>query len=326
MRYYKIDIDGGTIFQSYATSNSRGSSLPGALQVELDIPVAAYAAPAGDAFVRIWGIPLADISQAKDLNGKNIKIYGGFQKGLPLANPAQSGLLVQGYIFQAFGNWIGTNMSLDLYIVPGNAPGTGTALDAPKNLPLQFKKGQAMGQAISNALTTGFPGFTINMNIDSNLVLQQDENSFYSGLIPFSQYIYQLSKAIIGGTTYQGVSITLDQTTFNVFDGSKAATQTKIVAFNDLIGQPTWIRAPSIQFKCAMRADLKIGDEVIMPKTLTTNSAQAQTSLVNQRAAFQGKFQISSVRHVGNFRQPDAASWVSVFDAFPLTSASGVAA
>ena len=38
--------------------------------------------------------------------------------GLPLANPAQSGVFVQGQVYQAYGNWIGENMSLTLEIVP----------------------------------------------------------------------------------------------------------------------------------------------------------------------------------------------------------------
>ena len=90
------------------------------------------------------------------------------------------------------------------------------------------------------------------------------------------------------------------------------------MAFQDLIGQPTWIEAPFIQFKTMMRADLKVGDQVTLPKTLVTNSAQAQSSLINQQVAFQGKFQIQTIRHVGNFRQATGDAWVTVFDAFPL--------
>ena len=49
-----------------------------------------------------------------------------------------------------------------------------------------------------------------------------------------------------------------------------------------------------------------------------TNTAQAQSSLINQAVAFQGKFQITTIRHVGNFRQATADAWVSIFDATPL--------
>lgn len=74
------------------------------------------------AFVKVWGIPLSMISQAKNLAFKKIKVYGGFQRALPLANPKQAALLVQGYISQAFGNWQGTDMSLDLIVSPGVPP------------------------------------------------------------------------------------------------------------------------------------------------------------------------------------------------------------
>jgi hypothetical protein len=47
-------------------------------------------------------------------------------------------------------------------------------------------------------------------------------------------------------------------------------------------------------------------------------TAQAQSALINQQVAFQGKFQVQTIRHVGNFRQATADARVSVFDAFPL--------
>jgi hypothetical protein len=66
-----------------------------------------------------------------------------------------------------------------------------------------------------------------------------------------------------------------------------------------------------------MRADIQVGDLVLMPKTLITNSQQAQSSLLNQKAAQQGTFMITSVHHFGNFRQKDAYSWATEFNAFP---------
>jgi hypothetical protein len=36
------------------------------------------------------------------------------------------------------------------------------------------------------------------------------------------------------------------------------------------------------------------------------------------QVSFQGKFQIATVRHVGNFRQPTGDAWVTVFEAAPL--------
>ena len=326
-RYYSIEIDGGPTYTSYVN----GSTDPNALQVLIDIPVAPFASPAeAGAFIKILGVPLSDVGQAKNLNFKNIKVYGGFQKGLPLANPAQAGLLVQGYIYQAFGNWIGVEQSIDLYVKAGPAPPNINQPSIPPNLVLNWPKGQPMSTAIQSALATAFPGFTTNININPNLKLLQDEPSYYSGLEEFCRYIKATSKAIINTATYPGVDVTVKGTVFNIFDNTppadtssmpgntNVASPTKTVAFTDLIGQPTWIEAPFIQFKTMMRADFTIGDQTTMPQTLVTNSSQAQTSLINQRVAFQGKFQISSIHHIGDFRQATAEAWVTVFDAFPL--------
>lgn len=320
-RYYSIDIteSGGAAFRQYTSLAPSGQSLPGALNVELDIPVVPFATPMGGALVRVWGISLQDIGQASDLNGKLITVSGGMQKGLPLANPKQSGVLVQGYVFQAFGNWIGTDMTLDLVIQAGAGPnGTGQP-EAPRNIILNWKAGTSLSQALKTSLNTAFPGFTQTINISSKLVRGNDEVGYYASLTELCQYLKQVSKDIVG-KDYAGVDLVLSQKAFTAYDGTAAsgAPQPVQIAFQDLIGQPTWIEAPLIQFKCAMRADLKVSDAVKLPPTLVTNTQQAQSSLVNQRANFQGNFNITSLRHVGNFRQADAASWVTVMTAAPV--------
>jgi hypothetical protein len=327
-RYYSIEIDGGPTYTSFTS----GVTNPNALQVELDIPVAPFDSPASTgAFVKIWGIPFSDISQAKNLRFKKVKVFGGFQKGLPLANPAQAGLLVQGYIWQPFGNWIGTDQSLDLIINAGAPPADVNNPSTPPNLTLNWPQGGLMSDAIKSTLATAYSGYTSSININANLKLLQNEAAYFNSLDEFARYVKATSKSIIKTTTYPGVSITLNDTVFNIYDNAPPATSTsstvgstsaaapdKTVLFQDLIGQPTWIEAPLIQFKCAMRADLKVGDQVTLPQTFVNNTQQAQSSLINQQVAFQGKFQIQSVRHVGNFRQATADAWVSVFDAFPL--------
>jgi hypothetical protein len=315
LRYYKIEIDNGaTVFTSYLN----GQNIRGALQVELDIPVAPMHSPANaGAFIKIWGIPLSMISQASNLNNKAIKVYGGFQKGLPLANPQQAGLLVQGYIYQAFGNWLGTDMSLDLMVVAGTPPPPDGPPAPPKNISFNWKKGQPVDAAVKSALTTAYPGYTITTNLNGNLVAPEDQPGVYTGIKAFAEYLFGASRSLINQANYPGVHVFFDGTTINVYDQPAANATPKQIAFNDLIGQPTWIQAPSIAFKCAMRADIQPGDMVMMPKTLITNSQQAQSALVNQKAAQQGSFLVTSVHHFGNFKQEDAYSWVSEFNAAP---------
>lgn len=133
----------------------------GALNIELDILNYGYDSPAGQSFVRIWGIPLQEIAQASNLNMQNIQVYGGMQKGLPLANPAQAGLLVQGQIQQAFGNYISVNQTLDLIVVAGyasaSAPGGTGSPEASADIPFNWKAGVPLGTAIKNALATSTP-------------------------------------------------------------------------------------------------------------------------------------------------------------------------
>lgn len=325
MRRYLIQIEGGKggpRKDGTYDSQVSGSNNPGALNIELDIPLVSYDQPTGAALVRIWGIPLSEISQAANNNNKNIRVFAGFGKGLPLANPSQYGLILQGYIFQAYGNWVGTAQTMDLLVLAGTAPATqGT----PVNLSLDWKASTVFADAIRTTLNTAFPGYTVDVNISPNLKFSGDLPGYYQNLNQFATYVRQVSRGIINDPSYPGVSIILQDKKFIVFDGTQTSGQvTRTIDFKDLIGQPTWINAPLIQFKTALRADLKVGDNVTLPRTQVTNSAAAQTSLVNQAVSFQGTFQVSVMRHVGIFRQADAAAWVTVFDAFPQQVAAAV--
>lgn len=326
MRYYSIVItnSSGDIIRPASlaplnlpatyTSWANGQNLPGALDIELDVPVTAFALPMGGAYVKISGVSLQEISQANDLNGMNIAVYAGMQKGLPLANPSQSGLIVQGQILQAFGNWIETEQSLDLEIVPN----AGTLL-APANIVLDWKKNTPLSDAITTTLNAAFPSYKTNVNISSKLVLSADEPGYYGTLGQFAAYIKQVTQGIIGGD-YAGVDIILTQDTLSVSDGT-TQTAPKQINFQDLVGQPTWIDSPLIQFKCVMRADINCLDYITLPPTLITTTPQSQ-SQQRHNSAFQGSYQVNRIRHVGSFRQPDANSWVSTFNAIPIFKAA----
>ncbi len=310
MRYYRIEIEGVEPF----TTHVGGKPLAGALLVELDMPVSTFAAPKGAAFVKIWGLGLKLVSQATDLNFRAVKVFGGMQRGLPLANPAQSGLLIQGYIQQAFGNWNGTEQSIDIYILAGPPP-VDKARPSPRNLSFDWKKGKPMSDAIKQTLQTGYPGYEVSTNISPDLVLPGDEPGLFESLLSFSQWVKNTSLSIIKKANYPGVSISLKEKKFEVYDATQGKQKVTDIKFLDLIGQPTWIDPATINFKTAMRADLNLGDFVKMPPYFVSNSARAASSLVNQKAAFQGKFLITDLRHVGNSRQADAASWVTVINA-----------
>lgn len=311
MRYYKIVVGDRTW-----TSFDNGKNIPGALDIELDIPVTAYAQPMGAGGVMIKGVSLKDIGQASNFNDKDITIYAGMQKGLPLANPEQSGIIVQGSVFQATGNWNGTNQNVFFIIQP--AAGTN---ENPMNITLNWKKGTKMSDALQTTLSTAFPDYQLDINIDSNLVLSADEYGYYATLTQFAAYVRAVSQNIIGGN-YAGVDIVISDKKIKIYDGSSQTSPIQI-AFKDMIGQPTWLNNFTVQVAFAMRADLTVGDYIKFPAAqTTTNPGSTFPGGPSQKSVFQGVFQINQIRHVGSFRQPDAASWVTVVDANSTEAAS----
>jgi hypothetical protein len=130
--------------------------------------------------------------------------------------------------------------------------------------------------------------------------------------------VRQTSFGIIKTKNYPGVSIVpLPNGGFSVFDGTSTQPSAKQINFQDLIGQPTWLEGQLISVKTVMRADFAVGAPVQLPQTLIQNNAAVFSSLVNLTATFQGGFTVQSIRHVGNFRQPSADAWCTVFELAP---------
>ncbi len=307
MRYYRIEVANpdGSAFATF-TSQVNGSPDPGALLVELDIPVTTFAAPSGGDLVRIWGVSLAQISQASDFNGKLIKVYGGMQRGLPLANPAQAGLLTSGVI-QALGNWIGTNQYVEFYIFPDGGSAT-----VPKNIVLNWTQGTQLSAALRATLETAFPSLTVSINISDKLAAPVTQLGAYYSMELLATDVKRLSQNLIGGD-YTGVDMLIRENAIIVYDGPTIADPLQI-SFTDLIGQPTWIQLGIMQFSTVMRADIQVGNVVGLPQTQGTTTTGAIFQPKNQ-SSFQGRFQIDAIRHVGNSRAPDATSWISTFNA-----------
>ena len=307
-------VDGSV---SLSSLSSLGQSLRGALNVELDIPVVPYAVPMGAAFVRVWGISITSISQSSNLNGKLIKVFAGMAKGLPLANPQQAGLIMEGTIQQAFGNWEGVNQTLDMIVQPA------TGLPAtPLNLTMPWNKGQPLSEAISNTIAVAFPDYALQINISDKLVLPADEPGYFQTLSQFAQQIKLTSQRIIGGD-YAGVDIVIKEKKFVIYDGTTQTTP-KQIAFTDLIGQPTWINAGQIMSKCVMRADINLGDFVKLPPGQIVTTPQSYSQYRNG-STFQGTYQVDQVRHVGNFRHGSGEAWITTLTmhlAPPQTSAT----
>ncbi len=330
-------VEGSGADASY-TSYIDGINIPNALNVEIDIPVAPYAIPQPNSWLRIWGVGLSELSQATDLQDCNISIYAGMKKGLPLAKPEQSRLpIVEGKIFQPFGNWIGTAMTLEL----GIQPATGTVAQ-PINIVLDWRSGKQLGPAIKQALRTAFPRLNPpEVHISDRLVAPNDQIAPYATLTALAQYVQAFSKDRLyagirpmAGGEYPGVKITIRGKTILVYDGTKdfgiATFSSPIeIAFEDLIGQPTWLAPNVINFKTVMRSDLGVSDYIKMPASLITpfvqtTPAAAYSNVPSRKSStFKGKFWIQSVHQFGNFRQADAASWVTSFNAVSPEATTG---
>ncbi|WP_157661700.1 hypothetical protein [Burkholderia ubonensis] len=336
-----------------------GSSNPYAQNIELDLPVTFLHEPLPNAYLRIWGISLTEIGQASNLQGMNVAIYGGMSAGLPLANASQSGILASGQILQSFGNWIGSDMTLDMYVffggssptsnqTTGNSSTTSTTpLPAtnqnPANIIWQWSAGQSFNSAVTNSLSTVFPKYQIQGTASPNLAWTgAPEIGFFATVKQFAQYLNELSQKIIGGSTpnqqsYPGVFLAFQNNTITIGDGSTQTTP-KQINFIDLIGQPTFSQPFQVQVSCVMRADIKVGDYVKLPPgpgIIQSGSASQffnvqpgdQYSTAKSGSIFSGTFLVNAVRHVGNFRNPAAQSWITTLDlAYQPTPTSTVQA
>ena len=313
MRYYKIEISdptSGTLLRKWSSQDNAGNTMLGALNVELDMPSYPFANPSGNDTLRIWGIDLKEIVGASYYNNKLIRVTVGMAKGLPLANPKQQGLVIEGIINQCFGNWQGVDMTLDFIIVYG----IGGTEPAPKNIVLNWRKGVPLGAAVKSSLAVAAPKVKCVDNTSQSLVLGQDEPGFYYNMAQFATYVREVSRHINPNPKYPGVQVSYRGGTFYLYDGT-SPTAPKAIAFNDLIGQPAWISFNVVQFKTAMRGDFNVSDYITLPKGQVTTQAQS-ASQYSYSSVISGVFQIQTILHVGNFRQPDANSWVTIFEAY----------
>lgn len=288
-----------------------------ALNVEFDISVVGADVPSTNCWLRIWGVGLVDISNSSDFNGMNIQVYGGMSTGLPLANPAQAGLLVQGFIYQSFGNWQGRDQYLDFMIVPGGN-GIGSA-NLPQNYPFTWKKGTTLASALTNTFSIALPNLTPDIQISPNLVLAHDEVGHYQSLAQLGKDVRALSKSIIGGNNYDGVSIAVVGRTLRVRDNTTPTPATIQILPQDIIGQPVWLGPNTINVQTVMRADISMNDIIVLPSTIFASNPQSLRGIAagtKQTFTFQGSFLVGMVRHIGNFRQADAASWTSTFQCY----------
>ncbi|HAT2599993.1 TPA: hypothetical protein ACY3HR_004786 [Citrobacter freundii] len=339
MRYYDIQIfspaEGDKqekLIQQYS-SHKNGVYNPGALMIEFDILRFGESTPQGETHLAIYGIGPKEMQQARqDLFGKRIKIFLGMKSGLPLAGKITApSLVLDGTINQVFGNWQGTELRLDFIIVAGPVTSTPRGKLAP--LPLTFNWN--VGQKLSVALTQCFQrigGYTFNINISDLLVLTYYRDLFCDSIEELAKDLKAFSLSKIKNKGYTGVEIAIvNGNEIRVWDNDypnhpdktsrDSATERNKkpvqIHFNDLIGQPTWVKFDVMSVACVMRGDIQVGDHILMPQQATPMIKAASYSQYRDDSAFSGQFEVSSVRLLGNSRQPSAESWITIIEAYP---------
>jgi hypothetical protein len=315
---------GGSTFTSTSNGSVSGVNIPGALNIEFDISAFPFNTPKGTAWIRVWGIGLGMIGQAADFNpnpfknrqGASISLSAGMQKGLPLTNPAQAGQILQGNVLQAFGNWQGVNQTLELIVGPPVA-------QKGQDIMFHWPAGMPLATALSLTFQQGFSKYSTTSIVKIARIVQAcDEHGHYESLFQFAGYIAERSMALGAATyghNYSGVAITVTGNVIYAYDDMNPR-QTIQLKFADLIGQPTWINPATVSFKTVMGSDIAIGDRVRFPSeivaayALTTAAAAFPNAPSRSKSAFQGTFKVTDTRHVANFRQADADSWVTTFE------------
>jgi hypothetical protein len=310
MRWYQIVINNNIVQD--ATNN------PYALNIIFDLPITQDIAVQPGAYLSIQGISLAELLGARSYNSQPITIYGGMQPGLPLAVPSQRGILAQGVILPAYGNWIGLDKSIDMNIVSSSG---GQNPPDVANIVHNVTQGQTLSSAIQQTLSTAFPNYTPQINISSSLVCNAPDTGYYKTLAQYAKFISDLATSIINSSTYLGIKIVPNGNNLLVYDGTQSISNIIQVNFQDLIGQPIWTGPNTIQFKAVLRGDIKCGSIVSMPNSLAILT-QTAAFTNNNSQNLSGNFMITRIRHTGNFRQPDWSSWCTTFDGI-LASSSG---
>lgn len=424
MRYYDISIDGGPHFSSlvqvpYALA---GENDPNALRVKFTIENDNLVLNPSASYVSVYGIDIDVMKNANTYNAKRIVINAGFSPGLPLANlqSQRPKLLLDGIIQAAGGNWRGSEISLDLLLVPTGAPtpagappsgggqpsgtnGTATPsssaapssqsrlmrrslptafgtsvqkrkigngpsvsprddgggdfggglgdlggflssmaqgfgggfLTTPANLIHHLKPGQWLGDAITQTLTTAFPGTSVLALISQGLKLNYQDSGFYQNLQQITGYWKQLGQTLgsMGGESGgggsasgagstgsggggRGIDTYIYNNQFILLDWTRPVADIAL-SYTDLIGQPTWVAYDEVFFSSVMRADLIPGVRVSFPQILFSvdllgqNSDQAAAFNLSQyrQLIFNGVVWLHKIRHVGDSRSPDGSMW-----------------
>ena len=302
-------VDDAIAKTTWTSHDQYGVLNPGALNVEMDINVLPLGVFYFGAQIRVWGVGLPALGQASSLDNYGVEISAGMKPPYNL-NKTPYGRLIAGQIYQGYGNWEGVNQHLDFVLKP-----FAVNPNQPANIPFVWKANTPLINALTTALQAAFPGIAIQGTIAA-YTQGHDVAAWYPDANSFGAEITDLTKS----RTSSGVSIILNGNVAYLSDDSYTPPPI-LLNFADLIGQPTWIGGATIQFATVMRSDIafasvvKFPHEIIPPYALVTPAAAVPGLPSTNKASFQGTFRVIDVHHYGNFRQADATSWRTEYQA-----------
>lgn len=331
MRYYRLEItdkDGntpsaadGTPIGPFDTKDTPGRGL----HIEFDALIAGYDVVNAGTLITIHGLPITMLNESVNLVGCHLSLYAGFTKGLPLETDLQ-GNIISGEIYNPYANWIGTHQTLNLIVNPepvlndkGQAAG----------ITLDGKAGEKIGDILRRGLTSAYPEFDIDIRISSRLVATEKGKGHYDNFSQLATVMKSQSFSFINSLQYTGVRCVMANRRIQIFDNSvegvKEDGAIKIQPY-DLIGQPTWISINTMSFKCPLRSDIHCGDIVELPQDIASSTwgllavnTESSLSAYRDRVNFSGKFLVLSVRHIGEYLNPNSSdAWVTVFEAIAV--------
>lgn len=305
------------------TSYPNGKFDGGALNIAFDLPVTVGQIPMGQGGITIEGVALEDLAIAKQFaaevtNGKvasgaNLTLKGGFGAGLPLATPAQQGTILTGMVFQSWGNWIGTDMALSFIPLPPVY-----SYNRPGNIVWIWNKGQTVQAALQNCLSVAYPNAKLQFSLQSTVTAVRPDHAYFATFGQLAQHVQQLTQT----NAYPGVSMVHVGASITIFDNAQNVP-TITLQFADLVGQPAWIDINTIQVDVALRGDIQVGNLIKFPSGfhgtpgLVTTTANSSPAFFKYKSLVQGVFRVQSMRHVGNFRDPDGTAWVTKMQCIP---------
>lgn len=322
-RYYSLTLtpQGATTPARTWTSHPNGIYDPGALQIEYDALVGPYGTPTGGSTIHVHGVPLQDLGQAQQFSGMTLVLKAGMASpGLPLINPSQAGTILQGTVFQTFGNWESVDQTIDFTVIPGIY-----TAGNPGNFLLNWTAGQQLSAALTQTFSVAYPGVQVSMNISADLVQNHDEPHICGTLDQLAQVVGDITEGVFDNR----VTIGIQGGKIVVYDNTYRPGPIQL-NFNDFVGQPTWIGVNTIQLKMVARADLQLGAIVRMPQGLQnapgviTTTAAATPSTVKYQTAFQNNFIVQELRQIGNFRSPDATQWATIVNCLVIPKTPSV--